>query len=107
MWGDGHVTYGLDPHEADLRGMFVFLPNLTVRHHPVRLGAGEWTVMIGVMEGTFTAPMPSPTGGDPIAPTGNGLRLITATFSHWNEGVMDAEYLTYDTGGMMRQLGIS
>ncbi len=55
----------------------------------------------------FTAPMPNPSGGDPIPPTGNGIRLLTSTFSHWKEGVMDAEYATYDNGALMQQFGIS
>jgi hypothetical protein len=106
MWGD-HVTYGLETHEADMRGMFSFLPNMTVRDHPVRFGAGEWTVMIGVMEGTFTGVMPNPSGGDPLPGNGKGVRLFASTFSHWKEGVMDAEYATWDNGALMQQLSIS
>ena len=33
-------------------------PDTRIETHPVRFGQGEWTGVIGVIEGTFTEPMP-------------------------------------------------
>src|SRR4051812_29029661 len=55
---DGHTTTGLAPHIAELKPMFVFAPDTRIKEHPIKFGSGEWTSVIGVMEGTFTQPMP-------------------------------------------------
>jgi len=38
--------------------MFVYAPDMNIKVHPVKIGSGEWTSVIGVMAGTFTKPMP-------------------------------------------------
>ncbi|WP_218054359.1 ester cyclase [Phenylobacterium immobile] len=103
-WPDGHVTTGIDRHIADLKAMFVYAPDTRIKQHPVRLAQGEWTSVTGVMEGTFTAPMPTPDG--PIAPTGKTFKLPMATVSHWTNGTMDEEYLFWDNQTYMTQLGL-
>lgn len=103
-WPDGHVTQGIDRHIADLKAMFVYAPDTRIKQHPVRIGSGEWTAVTGVMEGTFTAPMPTPNG--PVAPTGKSFALPMATVSHWTKGVMDEEYLFWDNQAYLAQLGI-
>lgn len=107
MWSDGHVTHGLERHRQDIEAMFAFAPNLTIREHPVRFGTGEWTALVGVMEGSFSGEMKSPTGGAPIPPTGKPFKVTMTTLSHWKEGVMDAEYLIYDNGALMKQIGLA
>lgn len=54
---DGHTTRGLPAHIDELRGQFTFAPDTRIRGHPVRIASGEWTSVIGVMEGTFSRPM--------------------------------------------------
>ena len=54
---DGHTTKGLDAHIEELKPMFVFAPDTRIRTHPVRIQSGDWTSVVGVMEGTFTKPM--------------------------------------------------
>jgi hypothetical protein len=66
-WPDGHVAKGIDKHIDDLRAMFVWAPDTRIKEHPVKLGQGEWTAVIGVMEGTFTKPMPIAEGNSPRA----------------------------------------
>lgn len=53
-WPDGRVTKGLEQHIADLKAMFVYAPDTRIKQHPVKLGSGDWTSVIGIMEGTFT-----------------------------------------------------
>lgn len=105
-WPDGHTTKGLKKHIEDLKAMFVYAPDTRIKEHPVRIGSGEWTSVIGVMQGTFTKPMPVG-GGKTIAPTGKSFKLPMCTVGHWTKaGVMDHEYLFWDNATYMKQLGI-
>jgi hypothetical protein len=105
-WPDGRTTVGLDKHAEDLQEVFVFAPDTRIEEHPVKVGQGEWTAVIGYMEGTFTEPMPVE-GGQPIPPTGKSFKIRMATFGHWNsQGVMDQEYLFWDNQEFMRQIGV-
>jgi len=104
-WPDGHVTHGLDRHIADLKAMFVYAPDTRIQEHPVKIASGEWTSVIGFMEGTFTLPMPIGEGKT-IAPTGKSFKLIMCTVGHWKNGTMDEEYLFWDNQSYMTQLGL-
>lgn len=105
-WPDGRQTKGIDQHIADLKAMFVYAPDTRILQHPVKFGSGPWTSVIGVMEGTFTLPMPTP-NGKPIAPTGKAFKLSMNTVGRWNaEGTMDEEFLFWDNATYMKQLGI-
>jgi hypothetical protein len=104
-WPDGHATKGIDKHIEDLKAMFVWAPDTRIKEHPVKLGQKDWTAVIGVMEGTFTQPMPI---GDSktIAPTGKAYKIPMATIGHWKDGVMDEEYLFWDNQEFMKQIGL-
>ena len=106
-WPDGHTTVGIDQHIDDLSAMFVWAPDTRIEDHPIRVGQGDWTAVIGTIEGTFTEPMPIG-DGQFIEPTGKAYKLTMATFSHWPEGgPMDEEYLFWDNAEFYRQLGLS
>jgi len=106
-WPDGHTTTGLDVHINDLKAFFVYAPDTRIETHPVRFGQGEWTGVIGVIEGTFTEPMPIG-DGQFIEPTGQPYKLTMATIGHWTDaGVMDEEYLFWDNLTFMRQIGLA
>jgi len=105
-WPDGHVTKGIEKHIDDLGAMFMYAPDNRIRLHPVKFGSGDWTCVIGVMEGTFTKPMP--TGdGKTIPPTGKSYKLPMCTVGHWKDGVMDEEYLFWDNQTFMKQIGLA
>jgi len=105
-WPDGHATHGIERHIADLKAMFVYAPDTRIKVHPVKVASGEWTSVIGEMEGTFTKPMP--TGdGKTIAPTGKAFKLRMCTVGHWKNGVMDEEYLFWDNQAYMKQIGLA
>jgi hypothetical protein len=104
-WPDGHVTHGIERHIEDLKAMFVYAPDTRIKIHPVKFGAGDWTSVIGEMEGTFTKPMPTPDGKQ-IAPTGKAFKITMCTVGHWKNGVMDEEYLFWDNLTYLRQIGI-
>jgi outer membrane murein-binding lipoprotein Lpp len=105
-WPDGRVTRGIDVHIEDLKAMFVFAPDTRIEVHPIKFGSGEWTGVVGVMEGTFSRPMPI-AGGKSIPPTGKKFKLEMATVGHWKDGVMDEEYLFWDNLAFMRQIGLA
>jgi hypothetical protein len=105
-WPDGHVTHGIDRHIADLKAMFVYAPDTRIQEHPVKLAQGEWTSVIGVMEGTFTQPMPVGEGKS-IPPTGKAFKLVMCTVGHWKHGTMDEEYLFWDNQTYMKQIGLA
>lgn len=104
-WPDGRKTEGIDTHIEDLKAMFVFAPDTRIQEHPIRIASGEWTSVIGVMEGTFTEPMPLPDGST-IPPTGKPFKLTMCTVGHWKDGVMVEEYLFWDNQTFMKQIGL-
>jgi len=106
-WPDGHMTTGFDKHIEDLKAMFVYAPDTRIHEHPVKFASGgEWTSVIGVMEGTFTKPMPIGEGKT-IPPTNKAFKITMCTVGHWTKaGVMDVEYLFWDNATYMKQLGL-
>jgi len=108
-WPDGHTTRGLEKHIEDLKVMFTFAPDNRIKEHPVRFGTadGEWTAVTGWLEGTFTEPMALP-DGKTIPPTGKTYRIPMATLCHWGkDGIMFEEYLFWDNGEFMKQIGLA
>jgi len=106
-WPDGHFTTGIEKHIADLSAMFVYAPDTRIKQHPIRFGnnTGEWTCVMGVMEGTFTKPMPIGNGKF-IQPTGKSFKLPMCTIGHWKNGIMFEESLFWDNQTYMNQLGL-
>lgn len=104
-WPDGHFTTGIERHIADLKAMFVYAPNTSIKQHPIRFGSGNMTCVIGIMTGTFTAPMPIGNGKF-IKPTGKSFTLPMCTVGIWKDGVMVEEYLFWDNQSYMNQIGL-
>ena len=106
-WPDGHYTTGLEKHIADLKALFVYAPDTRIKQHPIRFGnnTGEWTAVTGVMEGTFTKPMPIG-NGKYIQPTGKSFKLPMCTIGHWKDGTMFEESLFWDNQTYMNQIGL-
>jgi len=104
-WPDGHQTNGIERHIEDLKAMFVYAPDTSIKVHPVKIGSGEWTSVIGVMTGTFTKPMPIGDGKF-IQPTGKKFSLNMCTVGHWKKGVMIEEWLFWDSATYVKQMGI-
>lgn len=108
IYPDGMVTTGLYPQHIDmLTPMFVFAPDTKIKEHPVKFGSGDWTAVIGVMEGTFSKPMPIG-NGKTIPPTGKKFKLSMTTLGHWGpDGKMIEEYLFWDNQSFMKQIGLA
>ncbi len=106
-WPDGHFTTGIEKHIEDLKAMFVYAPDTRIKQHPIRFGSntGEWTCVTGIMEGTFSKPMPIGNGKF-IQPTGKSFKLPMCTIGHWKDGIMFEESLFWDNQTYMNQLGL-
>lgn len=104
-WPDGHETKGLAKHTEDLKALFVFAPDITIKEHPIRFGAGSWTTATGVMTGTFSQPMLIG-DGKTIPPTGQRFAIGMVTIGHWVNGTMDHEWLFWDNADFMKQIGL-
>ena len=105
-WPDGHSTTGIDRHIEDLKAMFVYAPNTQIKEHPIRIGAGKITAVVGIMTGTFSKPMPIGNGKF-IPPTGKSFKLPMCTVGIWKEdGSMSEEYLFWDNQTYMNQIGL-
>ncbi len=104
-WPDGHTSKGIDTHINDLKTMFVYAPDTRIKQHPIKIASGEWTAVMGIMEGTFTEPMAT-SDGKTIVPTGKSFKLPMVTIGHWKDGIMDEEWLFWDNASYMKQIGI-
>jgi hypothetical protein len=105
-WPDGRMTTGLEAHIADLKQQFVFAPDTKIRLHPIKIAQGNWTAVQGVMEGTFSQPMPTPDGKS-IAATTKPFRLEMVTIGRWEDGLMKEEWLMWDNQSFMKQVGLA
>lgn len=105
---DGSTTTGLYPQHIDmLKPLFVFAPDTKIKEHPIAFGRGEWTCVVGVLEGTFSAPMPIG-NGKTLPPTGKKFKLRMATIGHWGaDGKMTEEYLFWDNQALLKQIGLA
>ncbi len=104
---DGSVTEGLYPAHIDaLTPMFTFAPDTKIKEHPVRFGSGDYTAVIGNIEGTFSEPMPIG-DGKTIPPTNKSFKLMMVTIGHWDGDKMIEEYLFWDNQSFMKQIGLA
>jgi hypothetical protein len=105
-WPDGHETTGIGKHIEDLKALFVYAPDTSIKVHPIRFGSGDFTCVTGVMTGTFSKPMPTGDGKE-IPPTGRSFKLTLTTIGHWKGNTMDHEWLFWDNHEFMRQIGLA
>lgn len=106
-WPDGRTTTGIETHIEDLKKMFVYAPDGRIKEHPIKIGSGNITAVMGVMEGTFTQPMPIGDGKF-IDPTGKAFKINMVTIGLWNdEGIMYEEFLFWDNLSFMKQTGLA
>lgn len=104
-WPDGHVTEGLDVHLEDMKKLFVHAPDTRIKEHPIKFGSGNYTLVTGVFEGTFTKPMPIGNGKF-VQPTGKAFKMPMATVGIWENGVMKEEHLFWDNQTYAKQIGL-
>ncbi|GAO43055.1 ester cyclase [Flavihumibacter petaseus] len=104
-WPDGHMSQGIEVHIDDLKKLFVHAPDTRIKEHPIKFGSGNYTLVTGVFEGTFTKPMPIGNGKF-IPPTGKAFKMPMATVGIWENGVMKEEHLFWDNQTYAKQIGL-
>lgn len=103
---DGSITVGLVPlHLESMKPLFKFAPDTKIARHPLKFGTGDWTTVIGEMEGTFSKPMLL-ADGRIIPPTGKKFKLMMCTVGRWEGGKLVEEYLFWDDQTFRKQIGI-
>lgn len=105
FWPDGRMVEGIDQHIEDLKKLFVHAPDTRIKEHPIKFGSGNYTLVTGVFEGTFTKPMPVGNGKF-IQPTGKAFKMPMATVGIWQNGVMTEEHLFWDNQTYAKQIGL-
>lgn len=106
-WPDGHYTDGLEKHTEDMIALFEWAPDTSINTHYIRVATNDVSAFAGVMQGTFTRPMPDGKGGF-IKPTGKKYSINMVTIALWNKrGTMDEEFLYWDNQTFFRQIGIA
>ena len=101
---DGSTTTGLEAHLERLKPQFAFAPDTAIREHPIKLADGNYTIVQGIMEGTFSKPMDLG-NGKVLQPTGKKFKLEMVTIGRWENGLMKEEWLYWDNAAFMRQIG--
>lgn len=104
-WPDGRMVEGIEQHIEDLKKLFVHAPDTRIKEHPIKFGSGNYTLVTGVFEGTFTKPMPIGNGKF-IQPTGKAFKMPMATVGIWENGVMKEEHLFWDNQTYAKQIGL-
>lgn len=104
-WPDGRMVEGIGQHIEDLKKLFVHAPDTRIKEHPIKFGSGNYTLVTGVFEGTFTKPMPVGNGKF-IQPTGKAFKMPMATVGIWQNGVMIEEHLFWDNQTYAKQIGL-
>jgi SnoaL-like polyketide cyclase. len=105
FWPDGSVVVGIDQHIEDLKKLFVHAPDTRIKEHPIKFGSGNYTLVTGVFEGTFSKPMPIGNGKF-FQPTGKAFKMPMATVGIWKDGVMIEEHLFWDNQTYAKQIGL-
>jgi hypothetical protein len=105
FWPDGHTAIGIDTHIEDLKKLFIHAPDTRIKEHPIKFGSGNYTLVTGVFEGTFTHSMPIGNGKF-IQPTGKAFKMPMATVGIWENGVMVEEHLFWDNQTYAKQIGL-
>ncbi|MGW2634971.1 hypothetical protein ACWC2K_37490 [Streptomyces chattanoogensis] len=95
-----------------MKSQFVWAPDARITEHPIRIAKDNLTSVTGVMQGTFTRPMPDGKGGF-IQPTSKKFSINMATVGIWNkhavmeEEFLEEEFLFWDNLAFYQQIGLA
>jgi hypothetical protein len=100
-------TLGGPDHRAESERFCRAFPDNKVKHpYDVLFGEGDFTTFVTRFAGTFTGPLELP-DGTAIQPTGKSFDVIFSTTARWHDGRIVEEYLFYDSGTFMKQIGLA
>ena len=101
-------TRGGQDHRAEAIAFCDAFPDNKVKNRPydVLFGEGDFTCFVTRFTGTFTAPMKQP-NGSVIEPTGKSFDVLYSTAAKWRDGRIIEEYLFWDNGTFLTQVGLA
>jgi hypothetical protein len=101
-------TRGGVDHRAEAVAFCEAFPDNHVKNRPydILFGEGDLTCFVTRFSGTFTAPLRQP-DGSVIQPTGKAFDVLYSTTGKWRGGRLIEEYLFYDNGTFLLQVGLA
>lgn len=105
VYPDGSETHGYAAHEKWAKEFFAAFDS-TISQHPIRLGQGEWTSVVGEMSVTFARPLKTPEGKT-IPPTRKTWTGRMCTVARWREGRIVEEHLFWDNAALAKAVGLA
>jgi SnoaL-like polyketide cyclase len=101
-------THGGHDHRAEAQRFCAAFPDNRVHNQPydILFGDGDYTCFVTRFTGTFTAPLELP-DGTTIEPTGKAFDVLYSTTARWKNGKIVEEYLFYDNGTFLDQIGLA
>lgn len=100
-------TGGGPAHRAEAERFCRAFPDNKVLHpYPILFGEGDFTSFLTRFTGTFSGPLELP-DGTVIQPTGKSFDLYFSTAARWRNGKIVEEYLFYDNGTFLKQIGLA
>jgi hypothetical protein len=106
--GQPEPTHGGHDHRVESERFCKAFPDNRVHNEPYAalFGEGDYTSFVTRFTGTFTAPLELP-DGTTIEPTGKAFDVIFSTNARWKDGKIVEEYLFYDNGTFLKQIGLA
>jgi len=101
-------THGGPDHRAESIAFCAAFPDNRVHNEPydILFGEGDFTCFVTRFTGTFTAPLEQP-DGTVIEPTGKSFDVLFSTTAKWREGRIVEEFLFWDNGTFLGQIGLA
>jgi hypothetical protein len=100
------ATTNITDHDQAMLPLFQMFPDHKIKVHPVAFGQGDWTCVLGVIEGSFTGTMTGP-DGKTIPPTGKPFQSMMATVAKWEGNRISDEYLFISMDDIMKKVGVT
>ena len=100
-------TLGGPAHTSESQKFCAAFPDNKVLHpYPVLFGDGDFTCFVTHFTGTFTAPFETP-DATVIQPTGKSFDVLFSTTARWRDGKIVEEWLFFDNGSFLQQIGLA
>jgi hypothetical protein len=105
--GQSTPTRGGPDHRAESERFCRAFPDNKVRHpYDILFGEDGFTCFVTRFAGTFSAPLELP-DRTVVQPTGKSFDVLYSTTARWHSGKIVEEYLFYDNGTFMKQIGLA
>jgi hypothetical protein len=100
-------THGGPNHRAEAERFCNAFPDNKVHNQPydILFGDGDYTAFVTRFTGTVTGPLEMQDGSS-IEPTGKAFDVLYSTTARWTDGKIVEEYLFYDNGTFLKQIGL-